>query len=111
MKTRPTNTVTVAEAKGTKRPVLPIAPEQFPSAGMVALRELSSHSGMRGMFPGSPDTWCRMVDRGEAPEPVRIGRVHYWHAQHVRAVAAGLPWQDVNLVLPELKASNDIAAE
>ncbi|MEP1933931.1 MAG: hypothetical protein ABJI96_08210 [Paracoccaceae bacterium] len=87
----------------TKSPTKPIPPHDFPMKGMTSLLELSTHSGRRGMFPLSPDSWVRGVDRGDYPDPTYIGRTRYWHAVHVRAVVSGIDWRLVSLELPELR--------
>ena len=91
----------------TKSPTKPIPPHDFPTKGMVSLLELSSHNGMRGMFPASPDTWSRGVESGDYPDPTFIGRTRYWHAVHVRAVVAGIDWRLVDLELPEVRSDED----
>lgn len=85
------------KTRAKKRQTLPISPDDFPKCGMVSLLELSSHSGHRGMFPLSPDSWVRGVESGDYPDPTFIGRTRYWHAVHVRAVVAGIDWQMVIL--------------
>ncbi|NOD97177.1 hypothetical protein GS610_08140 [Ruegeria sp. HKCCD6228] len=84
---------------------MPIHPDQFPRTGNVTLKQLSTHSGQLGMFPGSPATWLRMVDRGDAPEPIVIGRQHFWRCEHVRAIAAGIDWRMVKIDTPDLMAT------
>ncbi len=110
MKTKSKTTKDAALRNGTKRPVMPIPPDQFPHTGMVSLRELSSHNDQKGFFPMSPDKWMKLVDEGTAPPPVKLGRQYHWHALHVRAVAAGLNWREVDLGLPPMKSDTKTIA-
>jgi predicted DNA-binding transcriptional regulator AlpA len=80
----------------------PIPPDEFPSTGLWSVDQFCTARGVRSIFPASRTVFLRHVSQGDYPPPVRIGNLSFWHAEHVRAIAAGLDWRRVKLDLPEM---------
>ncbi len=77
------------------RRAFPILPQNFPEKGLVRCSEFVTAHGHRGIIPFSKATWFRGVQDGRFPKPIKIGAASFWKAQHVREIAEGHDWREV----------------
>lgn len=55
--------------------------------GLLRLKEIlgdrKARPPIRGLLPVSASTWWALVQAGEVPQPLKIGRASFWHAKDV----------------------------